>query len=258
MAVLKRVILFAAILIVLTAVITPIVLLSRRKPKGSRTPVALDVSGKISERIKVEKYGTTPETIQYLIERSMANEYKIGDVFDGHELIMKDYEKNLEKAVVVMKFPDGTMYVIISKVDLVGGTEKKGSDAVEVTVFEFAKKQGEAAYSRVERRPIEVDLMNPPQKITKVLIEPKKAMYNVVPDELFSLRLGTLKHGEQVVEEDEEDDIQKIVILDTNGPNPKVVTVTSKRNGQNIERVYELVDSNFNLISKKAKTTFMF
>ncbi|EKX73616.1 signal peptide containing protein [Theileria equi strain WA] len=251
MAVLKRVILFAVILIILVAVVAPIVLLSRRKQKGPRTPVALDISGKVSKRIMVERGSTTPETTKYIIKMFMTGNYKIGDVTDGHELIMKDYKKNVEKVVVVVKLENGTTYVVITKVDLVGGPDEKGSDDKETRVFEFIKKPGEAEYSRVERRPIEVDLMNPPPYTSKVEVNSKKAIYDISPDESFSLRFGTLKHGEQVVEEDEEDDIQKMVILDTNGPNPKVVTVTSKVNGQSIERVYELAGSRFHLIRKR-------
>ncbi|AFZ80001.1 hypothetical protein BEWA_028510 [Theileria equi strain WA] len=261
MEILQKVLIGSLIAIILTSIILPIVMfsLSDSTDKVVRNPLELDISVEPPKTIWTKKYHLPYEATEYAINDIVKENFRIGTVRDGKEVLVEN-GVDADKTVIFIKYDDGTRYILVHSVDLANeksasGNEGKGGVSNPKTeLLEFAKKQGEAAYSRVERRPIEVDLMKEaPPSVTVSKIDSRHFIYRVGADEFFSLHIGTIKYGEHLVEENEEGTSQKYVIVDKNGTYPKIKTFVSKRNGQSIERLYEFTDGNFKRLSEKLK-----
>ncbi|EKX72288.1 signal peptide containing protein [Theileria equi strain WA] len=268
MTLLKRVLILLLILIGLAAIIVPVVILSlgnKFERKSSRETIDLDLSGKVPEGIRVGRYNSLYDAIQYSVDEAFEDYYRIGNVRDGREIVVIDRVGDADKTVIFIKYDDGTRYILVYIVDLANayGDEDDDQNAQERDnetcrlnriSLEFIKKKDEPCYSRIEREPILLDLTEEvPSYINLFQMDSQNYIYTIEFCDSFSLYIGTVKYGENLVEENEGDIIQKAVIVDKNGVYPKIKTITYQTDGMQLERKYEFIDEEFKRVDEQIK-----
>ncbi|EKX72557.1 hypothetical protein BEWA_050250 [Theileria equi strain WA] len=216
-----------------------------------KDPVTLDISGETPGTImEVEGEEYNGNRI-FCTRPEFAEEYRIGDVMDGRELIFGDRLRNDEREVFTYVQEDGTTYVEVLSI-------YKGENGVIREIDEFLRRFNDSRYRRLIREPVELDVTNYDPSSGKIKMEVYsrgRRIYSV--RDTLKYLVGVVRYGKRVIDDVTEGVKFKEVLVDER----RGLTIEVARfmkNGDLVNLEYKFVGENegFELVSEECNLAY--
>ncbi|AFZ80704.1 signal peptide-containing protein [Theileria equi strain WA] len=199
-----------------------------------RIPITLDIAMEVPAIITATNFSGA---FYYEIDQDYHEDYKIGDVMDDWEVISEDNDLIVERFVYFCREDDGRKVVRITDYCI----EDNGEIISKVN--ELVKEPG-SHYLPLTRYHIEIDIISNdlPNEIERITDPSGETVFRVRPQSINTAYIGLVRYGDLPVDELLRDCIiEKIVILDTSGMNPKICVLSLLRENNWISSEYSFI-----------------
>ncbi|AFZ79982.1 hypothetical protein BEWA_028310 [Theileria equi strain WA] len=241
-----------------------------------KVPIDINLSGQRPARITTIPSAKFFGGINYIIQHSRRHTHILGAVYDKEELIIEGSPMSVSRYVLHVIREDDSRYLRII-------TRNRSTGAHVSTVNEYVKGHGDSGYRRLNRIPMDIDLLS--QESSQYICVDFVTDWKTIDGNIESLRdldgipenlelipmryriqkevqddfvLGRVKYGQYLVEDLTEGLISKEIIWEGGIEHPRIMTISRYTNWSEVVINYRFISGEFDkFYVRDSKRTFI-